>query len=112
MKKKHFYSHLVPLDTISVEFNSLKLSEDEKTHLLTIVSSNIHYKVLDTVFSHLSTKDKETFLEHIEKDDHEKTWKFLKSKIENVEEKITSSSKELLKEFLGDIAKLKGKDHG
>jgi len=107
MRKEHFYSHIIPLETISVEFNSLSLSEDEKTHLMTIVSSNIHYKVLDTVFSHLTTKDKETFLEHMEKDDHDKTWVFLKSKIENVEEKIISSANELLKEFVSDITKLK-----
>lgn len=107
MKKKHFYSHLVSLETLNIEFDTMNLSKEEKEHLLTIASSNIHFKVLDTVFSHLTTADKELLLEHMEKEDHEKTWQFLKSKIENVEEKIISSSEELMKEFLHDIQKLK-----
>lgn len=103
MKKKHFYSHLTPIDNIVLELNNIEVSEDEKTHLITIVSTNIHYSVLDTVLSDLTTEDKKSFLKHIENDNHQKTWEFLKEKIENAEEKIKKSGEKIIKEFLKDI---------
>lgn len=107
MRKKHFYSHLIPLEIIIIELDKLKLSKDEKTHLLTIVSSNIHFTILDVVLSHLTTTDKKTFLEHVEQDNHEKTWGFLNTKTQNLEEKIKKSAQELLDEFVKDISEVK-----
>ena len=107
MKKKHFYSNLISIEQMHVEFGSLDLSKEERGHLLTLVHENLHLKILDTVFSHLTTNEKETFLSHLEDDDHDKTWEFLKEKIEDIEEKIVASAEELLKEFQHDIAKVK-----
>lgn len=107
MKKKQFYDHLISVETIHIELNALGLKSEEKEHLLRIIRSSLHVSILDVVLSNLSTHEKETFLEHVEKDDHDKTWKFLKDKIENIEEKIKESSESLFKEFISDIASLK-----
>jgi|SRR5581483_1332048 len=102
-----FYSHLISLEKITIEVNNLHISKEEKEHLLNIASSNIHFAVLDVVLSHLPSEQKETFLEHVENDDHKKIWEFLKEKVENAEEKIIKRSEELLEELLLDIAALK-----
>lgn len=107
--KKHFYSHLVAFERISVELDMLNLSEKEKAHLLEIATINLHMRVLDVILDHLSSEDKHTFLRHVETEDHEKTWKLLRSKIEKIEEKIIKSSEELLAELRNDIVGLKKK---
>lgn len=106
-KAKFFYSHLVSFERVSVEIDSLDVTREEKEHLLSIAASNTHFVVLDTILSHLKTDDKERFLEHIEKDDHSKTWQFLKEKVGDIEEKIVAASEKLLQELHLDISKVK-----
>lgn len=107
MKKKHFYTHLVSLEIVNVELNRTGIKEAEKKHLISIIESNLHLTILDLVLSHLSKEDKVTFLKHTEAADHNKTWGFLKEKIVDVEQKIKSSTKTLIKEFLEDLKALK-----
>lgn len=109
MKKKHFYSHLVAFERISIELDMLDMSEEEKAHLLEIASTNLHIRALDLVMDHLSSDDKDKFLEHVHEENHQKTWEFLRGKIEKIEEKIIKSSEELLSELRSDIAGLKKK---
>lgn len=106
-KRKHFYHHLVPLDSIIIELNKLEMSDDERNHLVMIVESNVHVIIIDLVLSNLTTEDKKEFLNHLKADDHEKIWSLLKEKTENIEEKIKTSAEELLKEFINDIDETK-----
>lgn len=107
--KKHFYHHIITLDSLIVELNSMRLSEAEKEHLASIAYSSLHYAVLDTILSELAEEDKKTFLDHVSSPHHEKTWKFVKQKIENVEEKIKKAAYSLEEELKQDIKELRNK---
>lgn len=109
VKKKKFYSGLVSLDKVFIELKDIHMSDEEKTHLVDIAYSHLHITILDVVLSHLSTGDKEKFLQRVEENDHRKTWEFLKNKIEGIEEKIQSSAENLKKELLEDVKKSKRK---
>ncbi|MDQ5900891.1 MAG: hypothetical protein QG600_469 [Patescibacteria group bacterium] len=105
--KKQFYTHLIETDSILVKLHELGLSEEQKIQLLAIVESSLHHTVLDAILSELSEEDKELFFEHIEEDDHTKTWKFLNEKVDTIEEKIVKAAKDLTKELHDDIEDVK-----
>ncbi|OGH06408.1 MAG: hypothetical protein A2W22_06405 [Candidatus Levybacteria bacterium RBG_16_35_11] len=107
MKKKRFYAHLVETSSITVELADMELSQEERLHLLNLVNSNIHNSVLETVLSNLASEDKKIFLANLHSNDHDKIWSHLKSKIENIEEKIKESIEDLKKELQKDIAEAK-----
>lgn len=107
MKKKHFYSDFISLNEVFIELENTDMSEKERIHLINIASSHLHLTIFDVVFTHLTTEDKEKFLKHVESDNYNKTWEFLKSKIEGIEEKIKKSVDTLKKELLEDIKKSK-----
>lgn len=104
----HFYSKLVTTDFLVEALNELDLSDDQRSHLLGIVESSLHHAILDTILSELPEKDKQTFLEYVTSEDHEKIWNFLNKKIDNIEEKIVSVAEGLKKELHQDIAETKG----
>ncbi len=104
---KHFYTHLISLDLVNRELLSLTISEDERVELISIIHSSLHYTIINLVLSHLETKDKKTFLAQAAKNDHTKTWTFLKAKTEHMEEEIIKAVKNLEKEFLQDIEELR-----
>jgi hypothetical protein len=106
-KQKHFYSHLNLLEPVIIELSNLDLSDEERSHLIMIVHTNLHYIIVDLVLSHLSTEDKKVFIKHLENENHETTWSFLKEKTGNIEEKIKDVAENLKKELLNDIKKSK-----
>ena len=108
-KQKHFYSHLNLLEPVVMEINTLDISPDEKSHLTMIIHTNLHYIIVDLVLSHLSTENKKAFIKHLEDEDHETTWSFLKGKAENIEEKIKEVTEGFKKELLEDIKRSKEK---
>lgn len=108
--KRHFYHHIVNTDDIVIELETMELSEQEKTHLVALLHSSIHYTVLDAVLSELSDEDKKKFLEHSVSSEHGKTWQFLEEKVANAEDKITTAVEKLKKEFKKDIQELKEKE--
>ncbi len=101
--KKYFYSHIVETESIIEELNMLDLSENEKTHLVTLIDSSIHHAVLDAILSELSGNDKKLFLEHLSRNDNAGIWQMLNNKIKNIEEKIKKAADELKKELKKDI---------
>jgi hypothetical protein len=103
MKNKFFYTHLVETSDISLKLTEIDLSEDEKTHLVSLVEANIHSVIIDTVLSELSKEDKKIFLKNLVSNNHEKTWEHLRSRIGKAEDKIKASVEELKKELLEDI---------
>jgi hypothetical protein len=105
--KKHFYTHLVDIESISVKLEGLNLSEKEKEHLLNLINTNVHAVVLDTVLSHIPKEDKKHFLTVLEKNEHEKIWDFLHKRSVNLPEKIKKNTKSLLLEFEKDIEEQK-----
>lgn len=105
--KKKFYDHIVTLEEIHTELDTLSLSEDEKHHLKLLAHSTVHQVVLDIVLSELSDEDKTAFLDHLEKNDHETIWQFLKKKITGIEQKISTVATTVQDELKRDIAALK-----
>ena len=70
--KKTFYEHLVQIDFLHEELDSLNLSSEEKEELLRHVHGSIHYAVLDVVLSELPEEHKKTFINNVNSDDHNK----------------------------------------
>ncbi|MBI3069833.1 MAG: hypothetical protein HYY87_00830 [Candidatus Levybacteria bacterium] len=103
MKQKYFYSHIVETSIISLELGEIDLAPSERVHLVSLVESQLHHAILDTILSELSEGDKKKFLGHLTFDDHDKIWVHLKGKIENIEEKIKRVAEELKKELHKDI---------
>jgi len=107
MKRKHFYHHLLETSDISIEIAQLDLTPEERIHLISLVEANIHSSVVDVTLSNLSEEDKKIFLQNLAGEDHEKTWNHLKSKSEDIEEKLRKVISETQKELLKDIKEVK-----
>ena len=105
--KTYFYTHLVETSSITVELADMDLSKKERLHLLSLVNSNVHNTVLDTVLSNLSEEDKKIFLTNLDLADHQKIWDHLKDKIKDIEDKIKDSVDNLKKELTKDIKEAK-----
>lgn len=88
---KHFYTHLIEIDTIEARLRELPIEDHERHELILIVHETIHHVVIDTVMSELSEDDKRILLNHIHAEDHPSIWTLLKEKIENVEDKIKAA---------------------
>lgn len=104
---KHFYSFIVETDTLFLEIDSLEISNSEKDHLKSLAESHVHHSVLDTILSKLSHDDKKLFLDHINTRDHEKIWKFLHARIEDVEERIKEAAANIKRELHKDLKDVK-----
>ena len=106
--KKHFYSHIIETSILSLELGEMDLSKEERIHLISLMESNIHTVILDTILSELSERDKKIFLEHLIVNDHDKIWKHLKENIKDIEEKIKKAAESIKKELHSDIKEAKG----
>lgn len=100
---KHFYTHLIEIDSIIIELDKMDLTDEQKVHLSDLVDSSLHHTVLDAVLSELSDTDKKVFLNHLKEDDSIKIWQFLNEKIENIENKIKKVADDLKTELHEDI---------
>jgi len=96
---KHFYSHLIEIESIIIELDKLDLSQEQKIHLTGLIDSSLHHTILDAVLSELSDSDKKIFLNHLKENDHSKIWKFLNDKVDGVEEKIKKTAADLKTEL-------------
>lgn len=100
---KHFYSHLIEIESIIIELDKLDLSQEQKIHLTGLIDSSLHHTVLDAVLSELSSQDKRVFLNYLKEDDHGKIWKFLNEKVDKLEEKIKKTADDLKEELKKDL---------
>jgi 5,10-methenyltetrahydromethanopterin hydrogenase len=109
--KKHFYSHVVETASISLALAEMDMSNSERKHLIDLVEANLHHAILDAVLSELSEKDKQEFVELYAEGNDEKIWKLLDSRVENIEDKIKKTAKDVKKELHKDIeeSKIKSK---
>lgn len=105
--KKHFYSHIVEVDSLVFQLDQMGFTQEEKTHLISLVDSSLHHVVLDVVLSELSENDKQIFLKKLASEDHDAVWELLNNKIEHIEEKIKKAADELKEELHRDIKEAK-----
>lgn len=103
MSKVSFYSHLIEMDSISIELDKMDLSISEKKHLITLADKNLHNTILDVVLSELSDSDKRAFVTKVTFEENEKIWEFLNQKVNKAEEKIKKVIEDLKKELHEDI---------
>ncbi|MBI4089660.1 MAG: hypothetical protein HY424_03040 [Candidatus Levybacteria bacterium] len=109
MRKKYFYTHIIDTSTLSLELGNMDLAPKERLHLISLIDSNIHHAVLDLILSELNSTDKKIFLTHLASESHDKVWKFLKEKVENIEEKIKKTVEDLKQELHKDVKEIKEK---
>ncbi len=105
--KKHFYTHIISIETVHIELKKLGLPEDEHIHLSELVESSLHHTIVDTVLSELPEEHKKTFLQHLSDENHEKIWEMLGDKASEIEKKIKSTGESLLKRLHEDIKESK-----
>lgn len=103
MKQKHFYSHIIEIDSLYIALDDIELDPEEKTELHGILETTIHHVVIDTVLSELSEEHKKTALSHIAEQKHDDLWTLLKDQIHNVEEKIKSAVHAMKNQMHKDI---------
>ena len=108
--KKHFYSHVVETASISLALAEMDMSNTERKHLLDLVEANLHHSILDAVLSELSEKDKHEFMELYAEGDDKKIWKLLNERVDNIEDKIKKTAKDLEKELHKDIKESREKE--
>lgn len=102
-----FYSHLIEVESLVIELDRLDLTDDQKTHLATLVDSSLHHAILDAILSQLTDVDKRVFISHLNEGNHDKIWKFLNEKVDRVEDKIKKASDDLKKELHKDLKEAK-----
>lgn len=108
---KHFYSHLIQIESVITELDTLNLDQEQKDHLASLIDSSLHHTILDAVLSELPLADKRVFLNQLKEDDHNKIWEFLNSKIDNIEDKIKKAADDLKVELHDDLKEAKLKKH-
>lgn len=104
---KHFYSHIIEIESLVVTINAMNLTRGQKDHLTTLVESQMHHTILDAIFSELSSEDKKHFLDVLSYENHEDIWKFLQDKVKDIEGKIKKAAEQLKKELHEDIKEAK-----
>jgi hypothetical protein len=109
MKKKYFYTHIIDTSVLSLELADMNMDPKERLHLISLIESNIHHEILDLILSELKPADKKTFLAHLASENHDKVWKFLKEKVDSIEDKIRKTANDLKKELHEDIRSVKSK---
>lgn len=107
--KRHFYSHLIEIDSLYISLHLLDMKKEEREELVVIVESSVHHVVLDTVLSELSESDKKTFLSHVAAEKHDNIWNLLQTKTKNIDKKILRAIEKLKKDLHKDIVKVKSK---
>ncbi len=105
--KKHFYSHLVSMESLIVELDQLEFSAEEKHHLARLADSNLHHTILDAIMSELDEEHKQIFMEHLSDNNHDKIWQLLNEKVNNIEDKIKRAAESIKDEMKEDIKEAK-----
>jgi succinate dehydrogenase flavin-adding protein (antitoxin of CptAB toxin-antitoxin module) len=107
--QKHFYTHLIEVESIYTVLDLLEMSTDERKELMIIVDSTVHHVILDTVLTELSEEDKKSFLSHLAQDNHEEIWTLLNNKMKQPEKKIKKAVDKVKKDFHSDMKRVMSK---
>jgi len=102
---KLFFDHLVNLEELEKEINSVARTPEEKLELWQIVDEMIHHKVFDCILENLDKEHHEEFMDHVHVRPHDHNiFDFLKDKIkDDIEETIRQRVSDLASEILLDI---------
>jgi len=95
------------IDNIGLELDRLKFDRNEKEKLLKMANEVAEYRFIDLILEKLEEKDKELFLEQLHSGSQALFIEFLRERIENLEDILTSHAKILEDEILEDIRQLK-----
>ncbi len=104
---RKFYSHLVEIEEVTIELDSIELAPHEKHELAGLVDSNLHNVIMDSIFSKLSEEDKHAFLHKLKSNNHDEIWEFLNSKSTDIESEIKKAAKEIKKQLKEDVSEAK-----
>ena len=107
---KKFYSHLIEIESLTIELDSMEMEDHQKHELASLLDSNIHNVVMDAILSKLEEKDKREFARIATDKDHEKIWKFLNEKSADVEKEIKNAASDIKKKLHEDIKEAKRKN--
>lgn len=106
---KPFYTHLIEIESITVELDKMDLTKEEKLHLAHLVDSTLHHTVLDAILSQLKDEDKRRFVNHLNEGSHDKIWQFLNERVDGVEDKIKKAAEDLKEQLHKDLKEAKDK---
>ena len=101
--KKHFYTHLIEIDSLFISLDLLDMKKEEREELMLIIESTVHHAVVDVVLTELSHNDKKVFLSHLAHGKHDDIWTLLKAKTKNIEDKIHKAAHSVKESFHKDI---------
>lgn len=105
---KFFYQKYIVIENLIEELHGLDLSEEERHHLSGLIDGSLHHVILDEILSNLSPSDKKVFLSKMKQDpESEELLEFLNQKIDNIEDKISKVSSDLIKELHEDVREAK-----
>lgn len=107
---KHFYSHLIEIESVTIELDSIDLADHEKHELAHLLDSNIHNVVMDAILSKLTDEDKKDFAGIATDEDHKKIWNFLNEKSEDIEADIKKAAGDFKKQLKEDIEEARKKN--
>lgn len=107
---KKFYTHLIEIESLTIELDSMDLADHQKHELGHLLDSNIHNVVMDAILSKLPEKDKREFALLATDKDHAKVWKFLNEKSEGIESEIKKAATDMKKQLQEDIKEAKKKN--
>lgn len=107
---KKFYSHLIEIESLTIELESMDLEDHQKHELATLLDANIHNVVMDAILSKLSDEDKRKFANIAHSEDHGKVWEFLKDKSEDIEGEIKKTANDFKKVLHNDLKEAKTKN--
>lgn len=104
-----FYTHLIEIEYLYAELDSLDLTDSEKKELKHHVHGSIHYVALDIVLSDLAPEHKRTFIEHLNSKNHEELWIHLKQHTQGIEERLKIGIHKAISEFHEELKKIKSR---
>ena|SRR5258708_1909567 len=100
---KYFYSHIISIESLTIELDQMDLSKEEKIYLAQLADQTIHNAILEAILSELTPQEKIIFIEHLKNDNHEKLWKLLNERVDKIEDKIKTTADEVKKGLEEDI---------
>lgn len=105
---RFFYAHLIEIDQVIVELNTLELLESERYHLAFLLDSTIFHTVLDMVLSKLPAEERRVFWERFHQNPEDETLlDFLTFRVERIEDEMREVIRDLVAEFYRDIKEVK-----
>lgn len=104
---KHWYTHLIEIESVIIELDKMDLSKGEKLHLAYLIDSSLHHTILNAVFSELNDSDKRQFANHLADGNHDKIWHFLNEKVKDIENKIQQAAQDLKQKLTKDLKEAK-----